>query len=136
MSEANISLTRRYIDEVVNQGKFDVIDEIYAEDYVNHTTTSGGEIKGRQGVRDIVEQWRAAFPDVRVSLDDVFAADDRVVTRITVTGTHEGDWRGVAPTGASVDIRIISIFRIEDGQIIERWENADMLGLVQQLGIA
>ena len=136
MSEANISLTRRYIDEVVNQGKFDVIDEIYAEDYVNHTTTSGGEIKGRQGVRDIVEQWRAAFPDVRVSLDDEFAADDRVVTRITVTGTHEGDWRGVAPTGASVDIRIISIFRIEDGQIIERWENADMLGLVQQLGIA
>lgn len=136
VNAANANLAKRYVNEIVNQGRYDVIPEIYADDYENHTTASVGTVVGRDGVREMVEQWRAAFPDVHVSIDDVVASGDRVVTRITVNGTHEGEWRGVAPTGNRIDIRIISIFRIEDGLIKERWENADMLSLLQQLGIS
>lgn len=135
-TQANEALVTRYVQEVVNEGKLDVIDEIYAEDYLNHTTMSVGTVAGRGAVAETVEQWRSAFPDLAVRIDDVISDADRVATRITVTGTHEGDWRGLAATGQSIEIRIISIFRIENGLIQERWENADMLSLLQQLGIS
>lgn len=136
MTEANVTLIKRYVDEVINQGNYDVIPEIYADDYENHTTAIIGTVTGRDGVRETVEQWRMAFPDVYMTIDDVIASGDRVVTRVTVTGNHEGEWRGFAPTGQSIDLRIISIFRIQDGLIRERWENADMLSLLSQLGIS
>lgn len=136
MTEANVTLVQRYVDEVINQGNYAVISEIYADDYENHTTAIVGTVTGREGVRETVEQWRTAFPDVHATVDDAIASGDRVVTRVTVTGSHEGEWRGFAPTGHSIDLRIISIFRIQDGLIRERWENADMLSLLQQLGIS
>ncbi len=136
LSQANAELAKRYVNEVVNQGNLDVIPEIYAQDYENHTTAVVGTVTGHDGVRDMVEQWRMAFPDVHATIEDVIATGDRVVTRISVTGTHEGEWRGFAPTGHAINIRIISIFRIEDGLIKERWENADMVSLLAQLGIS
>jgi len=134
----NEQLARRYVEDVINQGQLDLVDEIYAEDYVNHTaaeTDAEVALSGREGVKDVVTQWRAAFPDLHVSIDDMFGFEDRVAFRATVRGTHDGDWAGVKATGRAVDIRIISIIRVANGQIVERWENADNLSLLQQLGV-
>ncbi len=134
----NEKLARRYVEEVINNGRLDLVDELYAENYVNHTTNdSDGNagLSGRDGVRDIVSQWRAAFPDVQVTIDDIFESGDRVAFRATVRGTHDGDWSGMIATGRPIQIRIISIIRIENNKIVERWENADNLSLLNQLGV-
>ena len=134
MSTENKAVVRHYIEQVVNKGNLDVVDEIYASDYVNHTTTTGGDVRGREGVKQVVTMFRTAFPDLHVIIDDLIEAEDKVANRITVRGTHKGEWMGIAPTGRQINIRIISIFRISNGKIVERWENTDTLGLMQQLG--
>lgn len=141
-SGENEKLARRYIDEVINDGKLELVDEIYAEDYVNHTASQSNDdsdtasLNGRDGVRDVVSQWRMAFPDVHATIDDIFESGDRVAYRATVRGTHDGDWGGVTATGRPIHIRILSIMRIENGRIAERWENADNLSLLDQLGVS
>lgn len=134
----NEKLARRYVEEVINNGRLDLVDEIYAEDYVNHMTNEGdgsSGVSGRDAIKDIVNQWRAAFPDVQVTIDDIFETGDRVAFRATVRGTHDGDWSGMIATGRPIQIRIISIIRVENNKIVERWENADTLSLLNQLGV-
>jgi predicted ester cyclase len=82
-----------------------------------------------------LKSFYAAFPDLTHEVQDLFSVEDRVVLRAVDTGTHQGKFMGLAPTGRSVEISVIAIFRFEDGRIAEIWEEADILGLLRQIGV-
>ena len=134
MSEQNKALVRRFFDQVFNNARPEVIDELIADDYVDHAAPPG-QAPGAAGARQIYEMFRTAFPDLRVDLHDLLAEDDRVVVRATFIGTSQGTLMGAAPTGKPVQIPTMVILRVRDGRLVERWEQMDMLGLMLQLGI-
>lgn len=135
MSEENKGLARRSW-EIVTEGSVasleDALAEVYAEDVIMHEPAE--DIVGIEGLTQFVSMIRAAFPDLRVTLDDAIAEGDKVVSRWTAQGTHQGELMGIAPTGNRVTIAGITIHRIEDGKIVEEWENWDALGMMQQIG--
>ena len=109
-----------------------MIDELVAQDYIQHTK---GVPPGRVGVQQFFTTLRAAFPDIHNTIEDMLAEGDRVVWRSTIRGTHTGPFRGIPPTGKQVTITAINILRIVDGQFVENWGEQDNLGLMQQLGV-
>lgn len=135
MTEANKAIARRIIEEVYNDGRFEVADELVAPDYVGHDAASPEPMRGPDGVKSQAEGYRAAFPDMRLTIADEIAEGDRVVTRWTATGTHEGELFGISPTGKQATVMGITISRIADGRIVENWISWDTLGLLQQLGV-
>jgi steroid delta-isomerase-like uncharacterized protein len=132
--ESNKAIMRRYFDEAWNQGKLDVLDELVAPTYVNHSPGMPGLPPGPQGLKPVFTLFLSAFPDLRYTIEDQVAEGDRVVTRYTMRGTHRGDFAGIAPTGRAVTVTGIQIERLENGQIMEHWRASDDLGLMQQLG--
>jgi steroid delta-isomerase-like uncharacterized protein len=133
MSEQNKLLVRRAIEEIYNQGNLDVIDELIAPGFVGRSPSE--EVVGPAGVRQSVIEFRTAFPDLHMTIDDQVAEQDRVVTRWTATGTHTGAFKGIPPTGRHGKITGIDIDRIVDGKAVECWTNSDDLGMLQQLGV-
>ena len=135
MPEENKALARRSW-EIVTEGSLDTLEdalaEVYAEDFVLHEPDE--DIVGIEGLKQFVSMIRAGFPDLRVTLEDAIAEGEKVVSRWTAQGTHQGELMGIAPTGNRVTITGITIHRIEDGKIVEEWENWDALGMMQQLG--
>jgi steroid delta-isomerase-like uncharacterized protein len=135
MAGANKDLARRVIEEVFNQGKLEVADELIAEGSISHDPALPEPAIGPEGLKQTVDGYRTAFPDLRVTIEDQIAEGDRVVTRWSARGTHEGDLWGLAPTGKEGTVTGITIDRMEGGKIVESWTNWDTLGLMQQLGI-
>ena len=133
MSHHNKTLVRRSIEEVYNQGNLAVVDDLVASDFVIHLPSE--EIHGPAGAKQYVAALRAAFPDLRVTIEDQFAEGDRVATRWTARGTHTGAFQGIPPTGKRGSMTGIDIDRIADGRVVECWVNSDDLGLLQQLGV-
>jgi len=127
--ETNRTLDRRWYEEVLNGHILATIDEIVAEDLI----FNGAPI-GRAGLRQGFLWMLSIIPDMHLTIEDVVAAGDKVVTRFTGYGTHQGPFMGVPPTGKAISMRITHIDRIADGKIVERWENADVFGVLQQLG--
>jgi steroid delta-isomerase-like uncharacterized protein len=134
MSEENKALVRRFIEEVWNKGNLDVIDELVAENHVDHDPAQAGSPGGRQGVRAFVEMYRSAYPDTHLDIGEVIAEGDLVAMTWSATGTHQGELMGIAPTGRSVTVTGIGVDRISGGQIVESWANYDSLGMLAQLG--
>jgi steroid delta-isomerase-like uncharacterized protein len=135
LSEAS----RRLIEESFNEGKFDLIDQLVAADAVDHNPAAPAQMRGLRGpdvVKRTAGMYREAFPDVRITVDDVIAADDKVVLRWHSEGTHRGELEGLAPTGARGSVTGISIDRWQDGKVVETWTEWDNLGLARQLGAA
>jgi steroid delta-isomerase-like uncharacterized protein len=130
---ANEKLGRRYFDEVWNQGRLDVLDELLAPAYVNHTPSVPNPAPGPDGLKPIVREIRAAFPDLHYEIKDVIATEDAVVIRVIMTGTHVGDLFGLPATGRRVKVDQINIERIENGRIAEHWRVTDELSLMRQL---
>ena len=131
MSESNKALVRRSWELPDN---LNIIDEIYAPDLVWHDPDR--EIKGTDEAKEFITLYKAAFPDLRTTVEDVIAEGDQVVTRWTVRGTHQGEVEGFGPpTGRQVEMRGITIHRIDGGTIIEEWNSYDNLGVMQQLGL-
>lgn len=128
------TIARREIEEVFNAGDFDAVHELYAAEYVGHDPALPEPIRGLTGVKEQVSGYRAAFPDLRLTAEDIVAEGDLVVTRWTAVGTHDGELFGVAPTGRQVTVTGISMARIVDDRIVEDWTSWDALGLMQQLG--
>ena len=131
--------SRRLLEETFNDGNFELIDQLVAADAVNHdpaTPAQMRELGGREVFKGTVSMYRAAFPDVRIVVDDVIAADDKVVLRWHSEGTHRGELAGLAPTGARGSVTGISIDRWKDGKVVEAWAEWDNLGLARQLGAA
>lgn len=130
--EENKALIRRGFEEGINGGNDAVFDEVISPDYVNHdmpTTASGAE-----SFKQVIGMFRAAFPDLRVEVEDVIGEGDMVSTRGTMRGTHDGEFMGVPATGSSVTVSYIDIWRVEDGKAVENWVQMDMMGLMGQIG--
>ena len=120
---------RRFFEEVWNQQKMDVIDEVFAP-----TVVLNGQVVKREVIGQVVASRRAAFPDIRVTVEDQVAEGEKVSTRRTWDATHRGAYRGIAATGKRVTWAQISIVRFAEGKIVEDWPVTDELGLLQQLG--
>ena len=126
-------MVRRAYEEL-NKGNLAHIDEYFATDVIVHTP-GGQEAHGlEEGKQLFVNMWRA-FPDHYETIDDIIAEGDKVVTRGRWRGTHQGEFRGIAPTGKQVTLKSITIYRIGGGKIVELWEEADILGMMQQLRV-
>ena len=136
MSEQNKALARRALEEIWNQGKLALIEEMTAPNATYHDpNVPGGQFNGPAGVKQFVEIYRAAFPDVSIKVDDQIAEGDKVVTRWTATGTHKGDLMGIAPTNKHATVAGVDIDRFQDGKVVEAWASYDMFGMLQQLGV-
>lgn len=134
MSAENKALVRRLVEEAYNGGRLDVTDELVAGDFVGHDPSLPEEVRGPAGAKELIAGYRAAFPDIHVTIEDQIADGDRVVTRWSVKGTHQGELMGMPATGKQATVTGMTIDRIVDGRIAESWDNWDTLGLMQQLG--
>jgi steroid delta-isomerase-like uncharacterized protein len=134
MSEANKALMRQVLEDELSRGDTSVAARIFHPDFFDHTNPPGMQ-HGLAGHNAIVALFRTAFPDQWWQIEDLIAEGDRVVARTTFTGTHQGDFFGIAPTGRSVSIAGVHILRIADGKIMEHWGTNDDLGLMRQLGV-
>ena len=115
-------------------GDFEAVEDVLAPDFVNHGLPPVPGARGdRTGVLDAMRYLRTAFPDARAEPVSVVAEDDRVGVHDQLVGTHQGDYRGVAPTGREIRVDLIHVFRIADGRIAERWGVADMTELTRQI---
>ena len=137
MSEKNKALIKRWFEEVWNQGRSDVIDELLAEEAVIHGLVDGAghPVNGLEGFHDFHSQFRGAFPDLIVSVDDTIAEGDMVVARCSVRGRHMGNHLGFAATNAPVQFDGVAITRIENGKIAEAWNHFDFAQMNRQLGL-
>lgn len=132
-TETNKSTARRVVEELFNNKNYDVIDELFAPDFVEHEEIPGVE-PGREGVRQASQMFHAAFPDLQVVTQDVLADGDKVVVREQWTGTHQGEFMGMPATGNQVAFDVIDILRLAEGKLVEHWAVSDMLALLTQLG--
>lgn len=132
MSEENKTLARRSW-EIVNQHNPDLIDEMYAPDFVWHERDQ--DIHGSEEAKQFVSTFFDAFPDLNVTIEDEIAEGEKVVTRWTIHGTHQDELMGIAPTEKQIELQGITIHRIEGDKIVEEWERYDNLGMMQQLGV-
>ena len=135
LSEAS----RRLLEQTFNEGNFELVDQLVASDAINHDPATPAEMRSLRGpdlFKRTVNMYRAAFPDVRMTVDDVIAADDKVVLRWHSEGTHRGELAGLAPTGVRGSVTGISIDRWKDGKVVESWAEWDNLGLARQIGAA
>jgi steroid delta-isomerase-like uncharacterized protein len=133
--EGNKALVRRFYEDVINKGDMRLAEDVLAADYVEHPSLPGAGA-GVAGFKQFVAMVSTAFPDLHVTVEDLIAEGDRVAARVTVSGTHRGVFLGtIQPTGKHVTWTGIDLIRIADGRIAERWNQRDLLGLMQQLGV-
>jgi len=131
----NQAVVRRYYDEVVGNGDYAVVDDIFTADYHSHHNDPIGLPPGPEGVKQFIGGTRAGFPDLQITVDDVFGDGDMVASRWTLKGTHTEEWFGTPATGRPAEWAGVVLSRFEDGKIAEEWFNFDQLRLLQQLGI-
>jgi steroid delta-isomerase-like uncharacterized protein len=132
--EQNKAVVKDFIDALFTDGDLDAVDRYLAEDFVNHDPVFGTSAD-REGMRSGGAMIRAGFPDWRSDLELFVGEDDLVVEKFTASGTHRGELFGTPPTGRSVAVRGINVFRLRDDRIVERWGRLDELGLMRQLGL-
>ncbi|MGB9071412.1 MAG: ester cyclase [Terriglobales bacterium] len=131
--EANKAVARRLFEVALNHDNWDVYNEIHGKDFVAH---AGKRSAGLAEDLQDAQGWRQAFPDGQYTVDQVIAEGDRVVVQYTGRGTNTGTGNGLPATGKHVEVTGVTIFRIAHGKIVEEWSQADMLGLLRQLGLA
>ncbi len=133
--EFDANITRqisRIWEEIWNQGLLDASDEVFSPDYVGHLPMM--EVHGPEQFKQLVAAYRNAYPDVHLTVEDLFVVGDRVAVRWVSRGTHLGEMMGIPPSGNQIEIMGISLFRIADGQVTEEWEGFDTLKMMQQIG--
>ncbi|MEX0657555.1 MAG: ester cyclase [Egibacteraceae bacterium] len=134
--EENKAVIRRYLEEAWNRGDWTVAEEVVAEDAVFHDQVREGELPpGREGVRVAMERVRTGMPDMTMDIHEVVAEGDMVVVRWSATATQAGPFNGIPPTDRVATLHAISMVRMKDGRIVEGWQEADRMGLAQQLGL-
>ena len=129
---SNEAVIRRMFDEIVNQGKFDVIDELFDPDF--QTLTPQGEMD-LAGFKDYVATWRAGFPDVHCEVSNVVESGDKIAWAIRATGTHTGDFMGIPPSGQQIDFDSLNIGTLRNGKAYRHHVVMDTLKLMTQLGV-
>jgi steroid delta-isomerase-like uncharacterized protein len=134
MGQANIDASRRVVEEGFNEGRLEVLDEVCAEGFVSHDPIAGDQ--DVEGVKGAFAGYRGAFPDLSFTIDEIFAADDKVVTRWTAQGTFQNEFMGLQPTGETGEpVRGIGIDRYDDdGKLAETWGQWDTLTFMRDVG--
>jgi steroid delta-isomerase-like uncharacterized protein len=133
-SDANKELLQRFYDDVINGRNLDLIDELLSDDFVEHEEFPGIP-PTRDGVKQAFAMFYAAFPDIHFRVDDIVAEGDVVAARVTITGTHQGEFMGIPATGRSVEVAAIDFVSFKDGKGTAHWGISDMVSLLQQLGV-
>jgi predicted ester cyclase len=134
MSETNKTIIKRFITDYQTGDDPQVLHATVSPGMVNHTPMSPNAPGGPVEVKTILDMFHTAFAGFAVEILDQLAEDDKVMTYKVFTGTHTGDFMGIAPTGQPVRFEVMDIVRITDGQIVEHWGLVDQLGLLRQLG--
>ena len=135
MGEAeNKALVQRFYDEVWDRGNVEFAHEVFHDDYVRHDLRPTQAAPGGAGMAAIASGFRAAFPDARWHVDLMIAEGDLVAARWTATGTFEGPWGDVAPTGKRAEFSGVNLYRLRGAKVAELWNHRDDLGLMQQVG--
>lgn len=131
-SDINIAASQ-HLGELVNNGDFSRLDEVFAADVVDHDPAPD-QGPGPDGFKAFFASLGAAFPDAHIDVETMIADDDTVAFAYTLTGTQEGDFEGIPATGRSIRVRGLQISKFRNGMIVERWGSSDQLGILQQLG--
>ncbi len=135
-AQENKEKARRLLEEAFGQGELEIVDEVLDPDFVCYDPNSeSGAVRGADTIKQEIEWFRNAMPDLTYTVEDQVAEGDKVVTRYRATGTHQGEFFGVAPTGKSIEMSGIQIDRFdESGKMVEEWPEYDMLGAMKQMG--
>ncbi|MBI2913490.1 MAG: ester cyclase [Chloroflexi bacterium] len=131
--EQNKQVMRRFYDEVFNAGRLEAIDELLAPDFAEREEFPGLP-PDREGVKQFFGMFRNAFPDMRVTVHDMIGEGDKIAARYTMTGTHRGEFMGMAPTGKPIEVSAMDIVRFAGGKVAEHWGITDQMAMMQQLG--
>jgi steroid delta-isomerase-like uncharacterized protein len=129
------SIVTEYAEEVFNHGNLAAVDKYIAPDYLRHDPGVPFEIRGPEGIRQLVGGYRVAFPDFHLDLVAITTSGDLVGTHWRASGTHGGDFMGMPPTGKSFTVEALETFRLADGKIAEQWIVVDTESLMTQLGV-
>ena len=135
MSEHNKAIVRRLFAELWNNGNLSVAEEIFNPNYEHHDSSTPDFGRGPDSEKKRATLYRTAFPDLHLTIEDVIAEGETVMTRWSCRGTHKGDLNGIAPTGKHITITGLTVARVSNGKIVEGYVNWDALGLMQQLGV-
>lgn len=130
--EQNIT-AQEHLGALVNAGAFDRLGEVFAADAVDHDPAPG-QGPGAEGFQAFFTELGSAFPDAQIEPQSLVADDEQVAIAYTLTGTHQGPFLGIEPTGRRIEVRGVQIGRFVDGMIVERWGSSDELGILSQLG--
>jgi predicted ester cyclase len=131
--ERNKEIFRRVIEEGYTKGNLETLNELFSPSFIEHQ--NGIQPPNLVGLKDFVRSLRSGFPDLHLTIEDLRASGDYTIARITARGTHNGQFMIFPPTGTSVTIDVIDIFRFQNGIIAEHWGVADRFSLMQQLGV-
>ena len=131
--EQNKAIVIRFFEKFGNEGNAAMAGELFSDDFVDHAAPPGTPA-GPEGAKQFLAKARSAFFGLHTTIEDLIGEKDKVAVRVTVRGTHKGDWMGMSPTGKQVTWKGMDIFHIVDGKIMERWVLRDHLSLIQQLG--
>ena len=136
MSEENKALIRRWFEEVWNKGRAEAVGEMLDVDAVVHglSDDAANPLRGPAGFMPFHAQFREAFPNIEVRVEDTIAEGDKVAVRCSVRGKHAGDSLGFKATGAQAEFNGLAIVRVKDGKIVEAWNNFDFMRMYKQLG--
>jgi len=134
MSKEDNIAAQKHLAENVNAGNIDAAVQSFAPDAVDHDPAPG-QPAGREGFKAFFTELTTAFPDAKIEPAHMVADDENVAVAYTLTGTHEGQFQGIEPTGKTIEVRGLQIGRFANGQIVERWGSSDELGILQQLGV-
>lgn len=136
--ESNKQIVKNFVELLWNQRNLELADSIFATDCHTHQLRSGAPVtsvpRGPQAIKTHVSEWLSGFPDLHVTIEQMVAEGDRVLSQLAMDGSHTGPWLGIPPTGKRLNIRMMTIHRIQGGKIIEDWVLVESLGLFQQLG--
>jgi serine phosphatase RsbU (regulator of sigma subunit) len=131
-AEENKAIFRRYAEEVGNQLNMELVDEIF-DRYISHQPDGSTLERGPQDVKRFHREFRSAFPDFHISIEEQIAEGDKVVSHYTIRGTHQGEFRGMAPTGKEIELKGVTTFRFSpEGKVVETWDSYDQLSLMRQ----
>ncbi|MBE7471500.1 MAG: ester cyclase [Anaerolineae bacterium] len=134
-TEQNKALVRQMVEEVFNRGNMSMADEFLAPDFVEHEELPPGIPPGREAPKVLFTMLRSAFPDFKATIEHLIAEGDEIVLRMTWTGTHEGEFMGIPPTGKRISINVIDILGMAEGKCVEHWGVMDSMAMMQQLGV-
>jgi predicted ester cyclase len=137
--ENNKRLVIKFFEEVWNQRKLEIADDIFDKDCHTFQLRSGSPAesspRGPEVIKEHVSEWLSGFPDLIFTIEQMIAEGNRVSTLLVMNGTHTGQWLGMAPSGKRINIRMMTIHRLQNNKIIEDWVIVESLGFFQQLGI-